>query len=182
MFENISDNDRDEKLTLLIEQLSLVEKGLAVEVSNEFNGVHDLVISAEGDRTKFDAVKKIVAGAPKIDKWTVTAFRQPSTDDFTLTYQDMNFTPSEMFFAPVIEGDSLDLIIFVKGISNHNYEEAAYYGLITIDNVLGEYDCVMKVRHYDFRDLNEISDTSSLQHVTALPKFVDDFHAVKPKQ
>ncbi len=84
-----------------------------------------------------------------------------------------------MFFYPVIDGDSLDLIIYAKNIKASDQNKVGYYGLITMDNVLGEYDCVMKVRHYDFHDLDDETEMSDLKPLTELKKFVDEFHSRK---
>ncbi|QDA61904.1 hypothetical protein [Hymenobacter jejuensis] len=178
-FEHLNEatrNEKDEKLNQLLEQLLKIDDGLAVEVSNESQGVRDLVISAEGDKEKFPVVKEIVQTAPFIPGWTVTAFRQRSDDDFTLQYRSLRFTPSDMYFYPIAEGDSLDLIIYSKGLKNHNPDTVAFYGLIAMDNVLGEYDCVMKVRHYDFQDLVDEKDKSNLKPLKDLPDYVDSFH------
>lgn len=183
IFETLPEQgpELDERLDLIISQLRKIEDGLAIEISREFQGVRDIVISAEGDRSKFGIVQDIVAKAPKIDKWTVTAFRQRSGDGFILRVGDMEFDPSKMYFDPLIDGDSLDVVVYAEKLSKHDYNEAAYFGLITLDNVLGEYDCVMKVRHYDFRDTKELPKKHDLKHLSELPKFVDDFHSARKK-
>ncbi|GGF07644.1 hypothetical protein [Hymenobacter cavernae] len=175
-FEHLNESSRDEKLDLIIEHLQPITDGLAVEVSSEIKKTRALVISPEGDKTKFSVVRRIVDAAPLMQGWKVTAFRQRDTSDFILEYRSLKFTPSEMYFHPLVEGDSLDLIIYSKGIKNHNPDTVALYGLITLDNVLGEYDCVMEVRDYDFQDLDDEKDKSDLRPLKELPRFVDNFH------
>jgi hypothetical protein len=177
-FEHIDDKNRDQKLDLILEHLHPINVGLAVEVSDEYKGVRDLLISANGDGDNFYAVKNIVNNAPQIKGWTVTAFRQRANEDFTLKYQDISFKPSKMFFYPIIKNDSLDLIIYAKGLKNHDSDKINYYGLIAMDNVLGEYDSVTKVRHYYFEDL-ENAKQNNLKPVTDLPKFIDSLYKTK---
>ena len=177
--ENINDNNRDELLDAVLEQLHKINDGLSVEISNEFEGIRDIVISAEGDKSNFPIVTKIVSAAPQIQGWTITAFRQPVGIDFTLEYKNLKFTPSEMFFSPLVREESLDLIIYAKGIKGQDSNTVAHYGLITMDNVLGEYDCVTKVRYYDFHDLDDKVDKSSLLPLTQVRSFVDSFHKQK---
>ena len=181
-FEKIDSTNRDEKLDLILSQLHKITSGLAVEISDEFKGIRDFVISPDGDKEKFALVKEIISRAPAIKGWTFTAFRQPINEDFTLKYKDLEFTPSKMFFLPKIDGDSLDLIIYTENIKNHDVDKIAYYGLITMDNVLGEYDCVLKVRHYDFHDLDEVENKNDLIHLTELKTFVGNFHRQKQKK
>jgi len=178
-FEKIDSINRDEKLDLILANIHNITPNLSVEISDEFKGIRDLVISPEGDKEKFAIVKEIIDRAPTIKGWTFTAFRQHVDEDFTLEYKDIKFTPSKMFFLPKVDGDSLDLIIYAKNIANRDFNTIAHYGLITMDNVLGEYDCVMKVRHYDFRDLDEEKDKSSLRPLTELKIFVDEFHKAR---
>ncbi|SHH79575.1 hypothetical protein SAMN04488109_5472 [Chryseolinea serpens] len=183
-FEDALDQDlihQDEKLELILAQLRKIEDGLAVEISAEHNGTREIIISPEGDRSKFDIVQAIVSRAPNIDKWTVTAFRQRAPEGFSLKIGDIEFEPAKMYFDPLIDVDSLDVIVYAENFSKHDENEAAYYGLITLDNVLGEYDCVMKVRHYDFRDTGELPKKHNLKHLTELPKFVDDFHSARKR-
>jgi hypothetical protein len=66
LFETMTDDTYSERLNLILQHLHLVSNGLAVEVSKEFHGVRDIIISAEGDTSKFQIVKNIVATAPKI--------------------------------------------------------------------------------------------------------------------
>ncbi|SFS73347.1 hypothetical protein [Mucilaginibacter polytrichastri] len=177
-FEYLDDKNRDQKLDLILEHLHPISEGLAVEVSDEYKGVRDILISANGDKNNFSAVKNIVNSAPLIKGWTVTAFRQRANKNFTLKYQDIYFRPSQMFFYPIIKNDSLDLIIYVKGLKSHDSDKVNYYGLIAMDNVLGEYDSVTKVRYYDFEDLGNNKDRN-LKPVTNLPKFIDSLYKIK---
>ena len=86
-----------------------------------------------------------------------------------------------MFFHPLIDGDNLDLIIYARNISRCDSDKVTLYGLITIDNLLGEYDCVTKVRNYDFHDLDTEENKSKLKSLTELKAFVDSFHRQKEK-
>jgi hypothetical protein len=179
LFETMTDDTYSERLNLILQHLHLVSNGLAVEVSKEFHGVRDIIISAEGDRSKFQIVKNIVATAPKIRGWTVTAFRQRAKEDFVLRYKDVKYNSAKMFFQPIIEGDSLNLIIYADSLRGKDMEDVKHYGLVTMDNVLGEYDCITKVRYFDFRDLREVKDKSQLTKLTNLPAFIDKFYRNK---
>jgi hypothetical protein len=179
LFETMTDDTYSERLNLIIDQLHFISDGLAVEVSKEFHGVRDIVISTEGDRSKFQIVKDIVAAAPKIKGWTITAFRQRAKEDFVLRYKDLKYKPANMFYLPIIEGDTIDLIIYADSLKGKDADDISRYGLITMDNVLGEYECITKVRHYDFRDLAEVKDKSQLRRLSGLSAFIDKFHRSK---
>jgi hypothetical protein len=183
-FEDLFDQDsshQDQQFDLILSHIRKIEGGLAVEITKEVGGVREIIISADGDRTKFAAVQAIVSKAPKIEGWTVTAFRQRASKSLTLQVGDIEFDPSKMYFDPLVDGDSLDVIVYIENLSKNDFNEAVYYGLMTVDNVLGEYDCVMKVRHYDFHDTEELPKKHNLKHLTELPQFVDDFHSERKK-
>jgi hypothetical protein len=176
LFETMTDSTRDERLNILLEHLSLISSDLAVEVSKEFHGVRDIIISADGNKNKFAIVEAIVKEAPKMPGWTVTAFRQKATEDFILRYEKLRFSPDEMFFRPFIENDSLDLIIYADSIKNRSREDVIKYGLITMDNVMGERDATLKVRSFDFKDTREINKKERVYKLVILPTFVDSFY------
>ncbi|GAB3638687.1 hypothetical protein GCM10027422_42770 [Hymenobacter arcticus] len=177
LFETMTDSTHDEILNIMLEHLSPVSENLAVEVSKEFHGVRDIVISADGDKNKFPIVEAIVRGAPKISGWTVTALRQRASEDFTLKYGSLQFSSAEMGFRTFIENDSLDLVIYADSIKNKNREDVIKYGLITMDNIIGEYDATMKVRSFDFKDSREIDRKKQVYKLKKLPAFVDSTYA-----
>lgn len=171
------DSGYAERLSIVIEHLAPIASGLAVEVSKETRSVRELIISADGDKNKFPVVEEIVKGAPAIPGWRAVAFRQKANEEFILTYQKLRFSPAEMLFHPVIEGDSLDLIIYADSIKDKNRDVVIKYGLITLDNVLGEYAATIKVRSYDFQDSQEIRRGERIHKLNELPAFVDRFYA-----
>jgi len=177
LFETMTDDNRDERLNLILEHLAPISEDLALEVSKEFHGVRDIIISADGDKSKFPIVEEIVKGAPKIPGWTVTAFRQKANEDFVLTYESFRLSSSEMSFRPFIDGDSLDLLIYADSIKNKNQDDVVKYGLIAMDNVIGEYAATIKVRSFQFKDKREIAKGEKIYKLDKLPKFVDAFYA-----
>lgn len=175
-FDNLTQENVKEKLDLIGNHLRKISDGLVVEVSKNHEGFRDLTISAEGDKEKFPIVREIVDKAPQIRGWTVTAFRQRANIAFILETDSIKYNTAEMFFQPLIEGDEFDLIVYAENLKDVDEKTAFHFGMIVMDNLLGEYDSVMKVRRYDFRDLNQADDKSKLKPLTESPKFVDDFY------
>ena len=58
-FNTITDNNRDEKLDTILAHLKPIKEGLAVEVSDEFKGVRDIIISANSNKENFALWKKL---------------------------------------------------------------------------------------------------------------------------
>jgi hypothetical protein len=178
-YEVVPDSGYAERLDVIITHLNPITEGLAVEVSKETHGIRELIISADGDKDKFSVVEAIVQGAPAIPGWKAVAFRQKASEEFILTYQNLRLSPAEMLFHPIIEGDSLDLIIYADSINNKSRDDVVKYGLITLDNVLGEYAATIKVRGYDFQDKQDIGDEKQVYKLDELPAFVNRFYTSK---
>jgi hypothetical protein len=174
----------DKYLNEVLAQAKKIKPGLAIEFEPPKNGIINMTISADGDRNLFDIVKAIIDKAPKLAGWHFIAFRQRMTIEqvkgMKLKAQDHELDPGKMKFFPVINGDTLDLIIYATGITEENYNQVAYGGLLLLDNILGEYDCVTKVRSYDFHNMPvKKEELEGLLPLLDLAAYVDKFHSAK---
>jgi hypothetical protein len=176
---NNMEEDKEQKLQILLGELKNIKEGFAVEISSESDGYREIVISADGDLELFPFVEEIIEKAPEIEGWKTIGFRQRQGCDFTITAGKLILDPSEMFFEPVVENHELNMIIYVKGIRDHDQLIVAYYCLLVMDVILGEFDCVTKVGHYDFFDLDTIEDRSNLIPLCAAADFVDKYYAAE---
>ena len=178
------ENDPDRHLTEMLVQAKKIQPGLAIELEPPKNGIIHMTASADGNEDLFGLVENIIAKAPAIKGWKFIAFRQRMAPEqlraMKLKAQNHELDPEQMKFFPVINGDTLDLIIYAKGITEENYHQVAYGALLLLDNILGEYDCVTKVRSYDFHDMpatkEELEDLLPLLDLAA---YVDAFHSSK---
>ncbi|HRN58281.1 MAG TPA: hypothetical protein PLL71_17600 [Agriterribacter sp.] len=174
----------DSYLTEMLVQAKKIQPGLAIELEPPQNGIIRMTVSADGNEDLFGLVKNIIAKAPAIKGWQFIAFRQRMHPEqlkgMKLKAQDHELDPEQMKFFPIVTGDTLDVIIYAKGITEENYNQVAYGALLLLDNILGEYDCVTKVRSYDFHDMpstkEELEDLLPLLHLAA---YVDEFHSSK---
>ena len=175
-FETNPDVEGPSDLDPILRQLHHVSDGLELDVSREINGVRELVISANGDKSIFPIVQKIVDKAPQIEGWVIVPFRQRANKDFVLETPSLRLATGEMYFEPFHHSNEVDLIVYVPDVKGMDQEVLHHFGMIIIDNVLGEYDSVMKVRRVNFRDLTEARDKESLRALSELPRFVDEFY------
>jgi hypothetical protein len=173
-FEDLINENQKARMNVLIQKLHAIDDELSVEISAD---IQELVISAEGDTTKFALVEEIVRQAPPLENWDVTAFRQPRLEDFTLQYEDMELTPSELYFLPVEDHDQLDIIVYGIGFRQYDYPKLAHYGMIMLDKVMGEYNVATKVRYYDFKDLEEVKNSEDLIPLSEINDFIEAFYA-----
>lgn len=180
------EENADKYLAEIIAQARKIQAGLAVELEPPRNNVINMTISADGDKNLFPVVQQIVSKAPKIDGWNIIAFRQRMNTDVVkgmkLKAQGHELDPGKMKFFPVIDNDTLDMIIYIDGVTEENYTQVAYGGLLLLDNILGEYDCVTKVRSYDFHNMpTRKEELNGLFPLLDLAAYVDKFHSERKK-
>ena len=147
----------DKYLNEVLIQAKKIQDGLAIEFEPPKNGVINMTVSADGDKNIFSVVQNIVAKAPAIEGWKFIAFRQrinlEQVKGMKLKADDHELDPEKMKFFPIIHGDKIDIIIYTYGVKEENYNQIAYGGLLLLDNLIGEFDCVTKVRSYDFHNM-----------------------------
>lgn len=178
------EQDPDKYLSEMLAQGKKIAEGLAIELEPPADGLINMTVSADGNRDLFETVVNIVDKAPNIEGWNFIAFRQRIPADKIKTMQlkvkGRELDPQDMKFFPTIDNDTLDIIIYVNGVTEDNYNDIAYAGLQLLDNILGEYDCVMKVHSYDFHNMpvkkEELADLLPLLDITA---YVDKVHPGK---
>jgi hypothetical protein len=178
------EEDPDKYLNEVLIQAKKIQAGLAIEFEPPKNGIINVTVSADGNRELFGIVQTIADKAPKIDGWKFIAFRQrmnlEQVKEMKLKAENHELDPNKIKFFPIINGDTLDIIIYIKGVSEENYNQVAYGGLLLLDNILGEYDCVTKVRSYDFHEMpttkKELDDLLPLLDIAS---YIDNFHKSK---
>lgn len=178
------EDDPGKYLTEVLIQAKKIQPGLAIEFEPSKNGIINMTVSADGDRNLFTVVQNIVGKAPTIEGWKFIAFRQrmdlEKIKGMKLKASDHELEPEKMKFFPIVNGDTLDLIIYARGVTKENYNQIAYGGLLLLDNILGEYDCVTKVRSYDFHNMPTNKDElDGLLPLLDLAAYVDKFHSLK---
>lgn len=177
MFQENPDKYLDE----LLLKAKKMAGGLAIELEPPKDGIINMTISADGDIDLFPTVQKIVDKAPKIKGWNILAYRQRMPIDkvkgMTLKIQDQILDPVKMKFFPIISGDTLDIIIYTDHVTDDNRNKVAYGCLMLLDNLLGEYDCVKKVRSYDFHSLSTgQKELAELKPLIEIANYIDNFH------
>jgi len=178
------ETDPDRYLNMIMEEGKKVSRGLAFELEPPKNGIINMTISANGNKELFPIVEDLVKQAPNIQGWKFIAFRQRTNPEYvkTMTLKGNGFIlePDKMKFFPIFTGDTLDIIIYTNGVTTENVEEVSNLGFILLDNIIGEYDCVKKVRYYDFQNLpSKKSDLKTLLPLLDLASWIDDFYKNK---
>jgi hypothetical protein len=175
-FYNINEDNSKQIIDSILSQLRTIQTGLEVEISVAYsNGIRDLILSAAGDKNKFRIVQSIAEKAPKFNKWRIIAFRQRAQEGFKLIFYNVTMDPSQIYCLPIVTQNTLDLIVYINGYKSHDENLINYYCIKTMDSLIGEYDCVMSVRNYNFRDISEMPKNQSVIKLKDFPDFLDNF-------
>lgn len=173
---HINEENQGEILHEIIAVLKDIHPGLCIEISSIGGEKRRLEISANGDIEIFDLVQQVVEAAPAYRQWDIVAFRQPTEGGFVLTFGDLVLDTARMFFLPYEEEGFIDIVIYGENFRQYEQQLIAEYGLIVMDNLLGEYDSATKVRYYEFEDISE-AGAEELYPLEALPLFLEDYYA-----
>lgn len=168
----LDESNRDRLFSTLGEQLEKIDENLTFEFSAKvIDGKREFVISADGVRTAFPAVIKLVEQAPSLDTWKVTAFRQRS-GPINLQMGNITLSGDTVFFGwePTKDG-LLNVTVYIPGFQEGDAQmiNAVY---ILLDSLLGEYDVETRLAHIQFACLDE-ANKSRLYPLDELPETVD---------
>lgn len=120
---------------------------LSWEVGPEEPGPWVFCISADGNRDLFPEVIQAVEAAPVIPGWNVRAFRGRGDLDSTMEIGEMKLSYNDVWCG-VIERleDGVRLMLCIRGLTKESETALTQAALIMLDNAVGEYDAVMKIK------------------------------------
>lgn len=150
------------------DKLSEVDPELAWEMGALDDEISEFVISADGVRDNIPSVEAMMAVAPSLPGWKLTAYRQ-AKEGIALLLGDQRFDVDSIFFRVDEHGEEgeVDLTIFIEGYTEETsspYLEAAF---LLLDATVGEYNVMTRLRHLDFEPL--AAGEGNLQPLSALP-------------
>jgi hypothetical protein len=134
-------------LNQLGKQLERVDRHLKFEIGLKPDGQgRELVISADGRQEAFPAVQALVAAAPPLPDWQITAFRQrQNLDDVMLQIDGVDYSPDSLWFHLRPEGGVIGVELYLEGVSDPTSQAALMVCFLMLDIALGEYDVETRV-------------------------------------
>jgi hypothetical protein len=142
--------NQESVFNILNQKLQEVSKGLTFEFGPIVGGKQELVISADGISSLIPSVKSLANEAPRLEKWIITAFRQPIGLAHSLVINNIIVSADDINFSFEGEKDGkIDLIFFVRSDAKN---QDIYVGAIfmMLDSIIGEYNVMTKIGNIDF--------------------------------
>jgi hypothetical protein len=159
------------------DKLSKYQDGLVFEFSSIKDAKREFVLSADGIKEIFPAVRKLTNAAPKFKKWTIIAFR-PRMDDYTrfkLEYGKKIMDPKELWIHHRIEDGNFDLIVYHPDYVEEDRNAYVSCTYILLDMALGEYDVTTGIRYIDHQKLPENPSEEGLKPFSELRAAFDNY-------
>jgi hypothetical protein len=135
--------DQERIFDELHSSLNLVHPDLTFEFGPGENR-REFVVSAGGLRRAFPAVSSLVAEAPKLERWQVTAFRPRRAQLCRVELGERCVNPEDVEFTLLTKDSTIGLRLFIPGINEDDLtlKQIVY---LMLDEALGEYDVETKV-------------------------------------
>lgn len=131
----------DPRWDAVLARLQSVDPALRFEFSDPQDGVRDLVLTVEGNASKFALVDAMAAAAPSVPGWRIVALKPPMGFDFVTTYEGDRFDPRSMWFLPMTSASrptALGLRVGLPGLAATTQRRAENAVWIILDTALGE--------------------------------------------
>jgi hypothetical protein len=147
--------DRERLFDELAAELHRVDNGLTFEFGPLRDGRREFVVSADGLKEHFPAVRRLVAAAPSLPEWTFTPFRPPASLDVVVEYGGFSLGPDDVWFIAQPDNGKIGLTLFVRGLTQENRNTVGSAAYILLDNALGEYAVETQIGFIEWRQLPE---------------------------
>jgi hypothetical protein len=122
----------------LAAELQKLDPDLTFEFGSNDGSTREFVVSAGGIRRAFPAVTSLVAAAPTLPRWKVTAFR-PRRPPSAVELGDVRVDPEDVWFTLLDNGNNVGLYLFIPGLQEERLD-LRQIGYLLLDTTLGEYD------------------------------------------
>ena len=99
----------------------------------------EFVISAGGIKRAFPAVASLVAAAPTLDRWQVTAFRPRRKPPNVVEFGGKRVHPKDVQFSLLDNGKNAGVYLFIPDFRDGD-ADWKQIGYLLLDDTLGEYD------------------------------------------
>ncbi|MBQ9546257.1 MAG: hypothetical protein IJU90_03125 [Bacteroidales bacterium] len=193
MLADLGDEERKQLLDELQQQLDQYCEGLSFVMGESTTSGRKLTFTAEGDTDLFRFLLDLTDNAPDLDWWEFVPFKQPNGAGLRVRFDRYTFNTSKMHFMQLEceeEPDFIGLRVAVdlkevcggKNIPTIDDEDLQVGVYVTIESMIGEYDCATLMGYLEVVPLPEEPFKSGFRPMDDLPEFVDWFKKQRDKE
>lgn len=137
------EDERGKVFDELASQLNKVHRELSFELGPN-SARREFVISGSGIKNAFPSVTSLVAAAPTLPRWKITAFRPRRSPVNVVEYRGRRIDPKDVQFTLLSNGKTPGIRLFIP-----DYKEGEtamkVIGYLLLDEALGEYDVAARL-------------------------------------
>jgi Family of unknown function (DUF695) len=140
MFSKVA-QDREDATAELRDVTEPVAPGLIFEFGPAGEGEpRPVVVSADGQPERVDAVKEFVASAPPLPGWEVVAFRPGMEigESIEIALEDQRVGAADLWFRVTEDEDGLNLALHVRGLTPENRKLRGLGATLLAQHAVGE--------------------------------------------
>lgn len=153
-------------------ELRRVHKDLVWEMGGAKDGCLEFTVSAGGISSVIPEVEALVAAAPSIPGWKVSAFKQRHPEGLSVQTHGRKLGPESVFYVAQKQGEKLDLWLYIDGLDASNKRDLMGACFILLDSQIGEYDAMTRIGKIEFLPLMDADGRQ--RPLTALAEDVDN--------
>lgn len=167
---------KENLLNSILNELHHYCDSLYFEISDDPEGTHELIITAEGKAEYFEEVENLINAAPRIEHWNFVAFIPPRDIHFNLRYEGLVLNPEDMWFMPLSNDDdpkAIGISICAKDyelVQSHDFFESAMFKIL--DVLLGEKSAAIDLDFVSFGHLPDDPVQAGMIELAELPDYI----------
>jgi hypothetical protein len=154
------EDDQDPILDELEKALGQIHSDLTFEFGPIEHGKREFVISANGIKEAFPAVRLLTAAAPALPQWMIISFRPRRDTIYDVTYGGITISPDDVLFSIQPDHGKVGITLYMRAYNPAEHDTYMDFAYLFLDQTLGEYDMATKVGYVEvapFEDTNTIS-------------------------
>jgi hypothetical protein len=148
---------------------------LVWEISPSGSGTWGFCVSADGNAQLIPKVLDAVKSAPPLPGWRIQAFRCRGSLDAEIDLGGCKLGYDDIWCRVQPHDGGVNVALMIRGLSKESDEHLSSAALILLDNAIGEYDAMVKIKQLDrvplAADPQKSKDFFPLRD---LPEFLDN--------
>jgi hypothetical protein len=172
---------REAAMRELAEASEEAASGLVLEMCPRGDGeAHELIVSADSDWDLVDAAKDFVEAAPALAGWNVVAFRpRGNLGSMVIALAGERVGPDDVWFRVSESSDGLDLILYVRGLTEANIGQRGLAAKLLAEHAVGERDMLTLLNS---RAVEPLPETPACEGLRPGRELVEVFDRVKARR
>lgn len=171
--DDVDDVKRDYYLEELLVMIQKYNRGLYFQICND--DINELIITAEGDSSRFNEAIELVSKAPDILDWKFIALKQPHSTDFVHQASNVCINVNEMWFLPLrnekIKG--LGLEFYTDSYSEPYRDDFLNATYEIAEHIIGEEKMANIVEYINIKKTPLNPDSINLIKINELNQYID---------